>query len=169
MSSPLYQVADLVSGKAVALIALEGGRIVGTIDCSLQQPAEAPGAAVNRKRRRLNPEGPADASISPAARKSQREEERPQPRLFLANLFVLPAQRRRGIARELVKAAEAFARKERADTVCLQVTRNNESARKLYFSCGFEEAEQPGPVEGGMGGVLLKSLGMGKRYMVKSV
>lgn len=89
--------------------------------------------------------------------------------MFLKNLFVLPEERRRGIARELVKGAEVFARKENAGTICLDVARKNAAARELYLGCGFEEAERPGPVEGGMGGALLKSLGMGKRYMVKRV
>lgn len=62
-----------------------------------------------------------------------------------------------------------FARKEKAETVCLDVARKNAPARELYLSCGFEEVERPGPVEGGVGGALLKSLGMGKIYMVKSV
>ena len=89
--------------------------------------------------------------------------------VFLKNLFVLPEERRRGIARELVKGAEAFARKEKAATVCLDVGRKNVAARDLYLSRGFEEAERPGPVEGGVGGALLKSFVMGKRYMVKSL
>lgn len=89
--------------------------------------------------------------------------------MFLKNLFVLPEERRRGIARQLVKGAEAFARKEKAATICLDVARTNTPARELYLSCGFEDVERPGPVEGGMGGALLKSLGMGKRYMIKSV
>lgn len=87
----------------------------------------------------------------------------------MKNLFVLPDARRRGIARELVKGAEAFARREKAGMMCLDVARKNTAARELYFSCGFKEVERPGPVEGGMGGALLKSLGMGKRYMVKSI
>lgn len=100
-----------------------------------------------------------------------RPRQKPQraTQVFLKNLFVLPEERRRGIARELVRGAELFARKEKAATVCLDVARQNAPARELYSSCGFEEAERPGPVEGGMGGALLKSLGMGKRYMIKSV
>lgn len=89
--------------------------------------------------------------------------------MFLKNLFVLPEDRRRGIARELVKGAELLARQEGAGTVCLDVARKNVAARELYCSCGFEEIERPGPVEGGMGGAFLKSLGMGKKYMVKKV
>lgn len=94
-------------------------------------------------------------------------QQRQTRQVFLKNLFVLPEERRRGIARELVKGAEAFARKEKAAAICLDVGRKNAAARELYLSCGFEEAERPGPVEGGVGGALLKSLGMGKRYMVK--
>lgn len=89
--------------------------------------------------------------------------------MFLKNLFVLPEDRRRGIARELVKGAELFAREEKAGAVCLDVARKNEAARELYCRCGFEEIEKPGPVEGGLGGVFLRSLGMGKNYMVKHV
>lgn len=89
--------------------------------------------------------------------------------MFLKNVFVLPEERRRGIARELVKGAEAFARKEKAAMICLDVGRKNAAGRDLYLSCGFEEAERPGPVEGGIGGILLKSIGMGKRYMVKTL
>lgn len=89
--------------------------------------------------------------------------------MFLKNLFVLPEERRRGIARELVKGAELFARKEKSGMVCLDVAPNNVAARQLYSSCGFEEVPRPGPVEGGIGGAFLKSLGMGKKYMVKIV
>lgn len=42
------KVADLVSGEAVALIALENRRIVGTVDC-IVQPAAAPAANVPRQ------------------------------------------------------------------------------------------------------------------------
>lgn len=35
----LLKVADLVSGESVALIALEGQRIVGTVDCIIRSAA----------------------------------------------------------------------------------------------------------------------------------
>lgn len=158
--------ADLVSGEAVALIALEGGRIVGTVDC-IVQPVSS-----NEMERQG---GQARVKVQPIEKQQDNNNNKqtplslPRPRVFLKNLFVLPEQRRRGIARELVKGAEAFAKREKAGTVCLQVARNNAPARELYVSCGFEETEPPGPTEGGMGGALLKSLGMGKRYMAKAV
>eukprot|EP00903_Cladosiphon_okamuranus_P014189 g13184.t1 len=49
--------------------------------------------------------------------------------VFLKNLFVLPERRRRGVARELVKGAEAFAREEKAAAICLDVERKNAAAR----------------------------------------
>lgn len=44
------KVADLVSGEAVALIALEDRRIVGTVDCIIQPAAAAAAAAANMPR-----------------------------------------------------------------------------------------------------------------------
>ncbi|CAM9994934.1 unnamed protein product [Scytosiphon promiscuus] len=149
----MAKVADLVSGEAVALIALEGKRIVGTVDCILQSAAAAVKTPRQQRQQSDNVGRGRGATMQ----------------VFLKNLFVLPDARRRGIARELVKGAEVFARKEKAGIVCLEVARKNTAARELYDSCGFEEIERPGPVEGGMGGVLLKSLGMGKRYMVKRI
>ena len=87
--------------------------------------------------------------------------------VFLKNLFVIPELRRRGIARKLVEGAEAFAKKEKAGVLCLQVDRKNVAARELYYTCGFDDVEPPGPIEGGLGGALLKALGMGKNFMAK--
>lgn len=158
--------ADLVSGEATALIALEGGNIVGTVDCITQPPD---GAELEQRQRPKQP-GVGVAKYVEARHTNQHTElttTPPKPRVFLENLFVLPEHRRRGIARELIKGAEAYARKERAGVVCLQVARKNVGARELYQSCGFQEQERPGKAEFGMGGVLLRSLGMGKRYMAK--
>ncbi|CBJ25814.1 acetyltransferase [Ectocarpus siliculosus] len=144
----MAKVADLVSGESVALIALEGQRIVGTVDCIIRSAA---------------------ATVDTLGQPKQQPEIPKANEVFLKNLFVLPERRRQGIARELVNGAEVFARQEKARTVCLDVARQNDAARELYLSCGFEEAERPGPIEGGMGGALLRSLGMGKKYMVKGV
>ncbi|CAN0257772.1 unnamed protein product [Ectocarpus sp. 12 AP-2014] len=144
----MAKVADLVSGESVALIALEGQRIVGTVDCIIRSAA---------------------ATVDALGQPKQQPEISKANEVFLKNLFVLPERRRQGIARELVNGAEVFARQEKARTVCLDVARQNDAARGLYLSCGFEETERPGPIEGGMGGALLRSLGMGKKYMVKSV
>lgn len=151
--------ADVVSGKAIALIALEGGRIVGTIDCTVQPATADIGEQDNGR-----------LGVKMQAQNAHQRRQLPlRPQVFLKNLFVLPEQRRRGIARELVRAAEAFARREGAGTVGLEVARKNGAAGELYLSCGFEEVDTLGAVEGGLGGALLKSLGMGKRYMVKAV
>ncbi|CAM9090260.1 unnamed protein product [Ectocarpus sp. 4 AP-2014] len=152
----MAKVADLVSGESVALIALEGQRIVGTVDCIIRSAAATVDPLGKLKQQ---PEIPKVGETT--ARKANE--------VFLKNLFVLPERRRQGIARELVNGAEVFAKQEKARTVCLDVARQNGAARELYLSCGFEETERPGPTEGGMGGALLRSLGMGKKYMVKSV
>lgn len=143
--------ADLVSREAVALIALERGLIIGTVDCIIQ-PSEQ-GTGMNRL------EGRAEKESG----------ETPRTRVFLKNLFVLPEHRRRGVAIRLVEEAEAFARRQGAEIICLQVARKNAPARKLYVACGFEEVETLGQEENGIGGLLLRSLGMGKIYMDKRV
>ena len=139
------QVADLVRKEAVALIALERGLIVGTVDCIVQPLKQRPGD------------------------RAEEDQNTPRTRVFLKNVFVLPEHRRRGVARRLVKGAEEFARREGAEALCLQVDRDNAPARELYLACGFEEKEEPGPRENGWGGALLQSLGMGKLYMYKRV
>lgn len=152
--SRVHKVADLVSGETTALIALESGRVVGTIDCAIQP-------SITDTTQNLQ--------ARPGAKNQAQQRNLPTERsqVFLKNLFVLPEQRRRGIARKLVEGAEEFARKERAGVLCLQVDRKNSAARDLYYSCGFEDMEPPGPVEGGLGGALLRALGMGKNFMVK--
>lgn len=150
--------ADIVSGETTALIALESGRVIGTIDCTVQ-----PGVADIAEKVETRSGGKAQAQGG----RWQRDISTTRSQVFLKNLFVLPEQRRRGIARKLVEGAEAFARKERAGVLCLQVDRKNSAARELYYSCGFEDVEPPGPVEGGLGGALLRALGMGKNFMAK--
>lgn len=157
-AAPVRQVADIVSGETTALIALESGRVVGTIDCSIQ-----PGVADIAEEL----EARSGAKVKKAQGGQRRDASTARSQVFLKNLFVLPEQRRRGIARKLVEGAEAFAKKERAGVLCLQVDRKNSAARELYYSCGFEDVEPPGPVEGGLGGALLRSLGMGKNFMAK--
>lgn len=134
------QVADLIKGEAVALIALERKTVVGAVDCTVM-----PGA------------------LDPATATSER------CRVFLENLFVLPKHRRRGIARQLVVGAEAFAKKRGATAITLQVEAKNTPAIDLYRKCGFEEERGSGSQDEGLGGALLRSLGMGKRSMVKYI
>lgn len=56
---------------------------------------------------------------------------------FIANVAVLPAYRRRGIARTLVEAAVGLARERKARAVLLEVIAGNTPAYALYTSMGF--------------------------------
>jgi len=59
----------------------------------------------------------------------------------LQDVFVLPEQRRRGIASELTRAAEADARSRGWDRISLSVSQDgNPDARELYEKLGFVEA-----------------------------
>ncbi len=63
----------------------------------------------------------------------------------IQRIAVLPAARRRGIARELMEAMEGFARQNQGEALTLEVRQGNEGARNLYKSCGFvEEAVRKG-------------------------
>lgn len=59
-------------------------------------------------------------------------------RWVIANVAVLPAHRRKGIAGNLVDAGIQFARKNGARTLILQVDAENEHAISLYRRRGFE-------------------------------
>lgn len=67
----------------------------------------------------------------------------------LAELYVVPARRRRGTGRALLEAAIALARQEGADHIDLGTSEDDVAARKLYERCGFTRHE------GGPGGPLM--------------
>ena len=56
----------------------------------------------------------------------------------LVSMWVAPAQRRAGIAAELVDAVVGWARETGATTVGLWVTRGNDAAVRLYENEGFQ-------------------------------
>jgi ribosomal protein S18 acetylase RimI-like enzyme len=58
-------------------------------------------------------------------------------KLFVTTVAVAPAQRRRGIGRLLMEAAEAQARQRGLATLALGVEAGNASAISLYESLGF--------------------------------
>ena len=55
----------------------------------------------------------------------------------MANVAVHPDYRRRGIARQMVQAADALARQMGARTMYLQVERDNPAALGLYENAGY--------------------------------
>jgi ribosomal protein S18 acetylase RimI-like enzyme len=70
-------------------------------------------------------------------------------RAYISNVAVLPAARRRGVARELIAEAQRRAAQAGVRALYVHVAADNESARALYASAGFEveaeeKAESPG-------------------------
>lgn len=62
------------------------------------------------------------------------------PRRFIvANVAIYPDYRRRGIARALMEAAQIEALKRGGKEIRLQVNRDNEGAKALYRSLGYDE------------------------------
>lgn len=55
----------------------------------------------------------------------------------LNDLYVLPTQRRRGLARALLDAAAAFARDDGALRLELDTTPDNDAAQALYLAAGW--------------------------------
>lgn len=64
-----------------------------------------------------------------------------QPVYLLSDLFVVPAQRRAGLARELLLAAEALARQQGRVRLDLSTAHDNTRAQRLYESLGWVRDE----------------------------
>ena len=58
---------------------------------------------------------------------------------ILNDLFVLPATRRQGVARQLLDTAAEFARKDGAAAIQLETARDNTAARATYRDAGWHE------------------------------
>ena len=79
----------------------------------------------------------------------------PQPRLLLRNLWVAPPMRRQGMARELMRAAEALAVEQACSQLYLDVRADNAGAIALYEDLGFVDIAPPSlPVPRWMRGAL---------------
>ncbi|MDO8213488.1 GNAT family N-acetyltransferase [Conexibacter sp. CPCC 206217] len=67
---------------------------------------------------------------------------------YLAELYVVPQQRGRGLGRALMHAAIDLARDRGADTIDLGTSDDDHAARSLYESLGFVNREAPpdGPI-----------------------
>ena len=79
----------------------------------------------------------------------------PEPRLLLRNLWVAPPMRRQGMARELMRAAEALAVEQACSQLYLDVRADNAGAIALYEDLGFVDIAPPSlPVPRWMRGTL---------------
>lgn len=66
---------------------------------------------------------------------------------YLAELYVAPDQRGRGLGRALMNAALELARREGADHMDLGTAEDDIAARALYESLGFSNRDKPdGPI-----------------------
>lgn len=63
--------------------------------------------------------------------------------VFLVGMWVAPALRGDGTARELVAHVLEWARARGAERVCLSVEGHNLRAARLYERCGFTETKDP--------------------------
>jgi ribosomal-protein-alanine N-acetyltransferase len=59
--------------------------------------------------------------------------------MHLLNITVAPAQQGRGLARHLLDALCALARREGCEQVWLEVRQSNDRARQVYLAYGFSE------------------------------
>jgi len=65
--------------------------------------------------------------------------------VFLVGMWVAPASRGTGVARDLVESVVAWAGEHGAARVCLSVEPGNDRAARLYEKCGFVETADPPP------------------------
>ena len=65
----------------------------------------------------------------------------PEPHAELTELYVAPGQRRRGVARALIAAAEQLAQARGARTIFVATGAQNAAAQGLYRTAGFEMGE----------------------------
>ncbi len=63
---------------------------------------------------------------------------------YLAELYVVPPRRRRGLGRALLAAAIEHARDRGADYMDLGTSESDTGARALYESFGFDNRDRPG-------------------------
>lgn len=130
------------------------GRLLHDFNTEYEDPTPGPEALARRVRELVagddtrvllagpGPDGLAVLRLRPSLWSAARE-------CYLAELYVVPALRGRGIGRALLEAAIALAREEGADHMDLGTSEDDVAARKLYERCGFTRHE------GGPGGPLM--------------
>lgn len=128
------------------------GRLLDAFNQEFDEPT--PGAASLSERMRLllsrdtmvllagdGPDGLAVLRFRPAIWSNALE-------CYLAELYVVPAERGRGLGRALMLAAMDTARARGADRIELGTSHDDHAARALYESLGFTNRERPpdGPI-----------------------
>lgn len=90
----------------------------------------------------LSSEGSAEGFIEVALRTDYVNGTDSTPVAFLEGIFVVPASRRRGIARALVVAAEAWARERGCSEFASDASIENTDSHAMHLALGFAETER---------------------------
>lgn len=64
------------------------------------------------------------------------------PVAYLEGLFVLPSLRKKGVARQLIEAAEVWAMEQGCAELASDTELSNEASISLHQACGFTEVER---------------------------
>jgi ribosomal protein S18 acetylase RimI-like enzyme len=142
MSDPRVRPAEAADAEAV-------GRLLHDFNTEFDEPTPDPPALAERIRELLptgetkvllageGPDGVAVLRFRPALWTRALE-------CYLAELYVVPELRGRGLGRALMEAAMELARAEGADRMELGTSDDDVAARGLYESLGFVNTEGPG-------------------------
>jgi len=144
---------DLAVRRADVADAETIGRLLHDFNSEFEEPTPGPRALAKRVRELLasgetavllggaGPDGVAVLRFRPAIWTESLE-------CYLAELYVVPEQRGRGLGRALMEAAIEVARSKGADYMDLGTGEDDVAARALYESLGFSnrEGEPDGPL-----------------------
>jgi ribosomal protein S18 acetylase RimI-like enzyme len=144
---------DLAVRRATVADAAVIGRMLHDFNTEYDDPTPGPDRLAERIRQLLDgadtavllagagPDGLAVLRFRPALWSEALE-------CYLAELYVVPAARRRGLGRALMNAAMDLARDEGADYMDLGTAETDVAARALYESLGFSnrEGKPDGPI-----------------------
>lgn len=140
---------EIVVRRATATDADAAARLVHDFNTEFAEPSPGPEQLAERLRMLLagddtavllagaGPDGLAVLRFRPSLWSQARE-------CYLAELYVAPAQRGRGLGRALLEAAIELARAEGADSMDLSTSEHDVAARALYARLGFTDREGPG-------------------------
>jgi ribosomal protein S18 acetylase RimI-like enzyme len=153
MSASARDSGDLATRRATDADAVTIGRLLHDFNAEFDDPTPGPDRLAERIRQLLaggdtavilggaGPDGLAVLRFRPALWTEALE-------CYLAELYVVPARRGRGLGRALMNAAIELARGEGADYMDLGTAETDIAARALYESLGFSnrEGKPDGPI-----------------------